>query len=255
MLNFFKVSFCDAAEPWQLGSQDPATPLVEGMLHFHNYLMIFLVAVLLFVVWMLIQVITYFNYESNPVSQKFTHSSILEIVWTIIPAFILLLVAIPSFALLYSLEELIDPVATIKIIGHQWYWSYEYSDYATLDGGESLNFDSYMVATDDLTHGSFRLLEVDNRVALPINTHIRLLITSADVLHSWAVPSFGIKVDATPGRLSQAALFIKREGVYYGQCSEICGVNHGFMPIVVKGLSADNFVTWVAAKLDDLVIE
>jgi cytochrome c oxidase subunit 2 len=255
MFNFVKISFCDAAEPWQLGSQDPATPLVEGMLHFHNYLMIFLVAVLLFIFWMLIQVITYFNSESNPIPQKFTHSSILEIVWTIIPAFILLLVAIPSFALLYSLEELIDPVATIKIIGHQWYWSYEYSDYATLAGGESLNFDSYMVATDDLTHGSFRLLEVDNRVALPINTHIRLLITSADVLHSWAVPSFGIKVDATPGRLSQAALFIKREGVYYGQCSEICGVNHGFMPIVVKGLSADNFVTWVASKLDDLVLE
>jgi cytochrome c oxidase subunit 2 len=251
----FPVTFCDAAEPWQFGVQDPATPIIEGMLHFHNYLMIFLVAVVLFVFWMLGQVITYFNAETNPVSQKFTHSSILEIVWTIIPACILLLVAIPSFALLYSLEELIDPVATIKIIGHQWYWSYEYSDYATLEGGESLNFDSYMVATNDLTHGAFRLLEVDNRVALPINTHIRLLITSADVLHCWAVPSFGIKVDAIPGRLSQAALFIKREGVYYGQCSEICGVNHAFMPIVVKGLSADNFVTWIAAKLDDLVIE
>jgi cytochrome c oxidase subunit 2 len=191
---------------------------------------------------MLIQVIICFNSESNPIPQKFTHSTTLEIVWTIIPAFILLLVAIPSFALLYSLEELIDPVATIKIIGHQWYWSYEYSDYTTLDGGENLNFDSYMVATDDLSSGTFRLLEVDNRVSLPINTHIRLLITSADVLHSWSVPSFGIKVDATPGRLSQAALFIKREGVYYGQCSEICGVNHGFMPIVVRGLSSDNFV-------------
>jgi cytochrome c oxidase subunit 2 len=151
--------------------------------------------------------------------------------------------------------ELIDPVGTIKIIWHQWYWSYEYSDYATIEGGESLNFDSYTLATNDLIHGSFRLLEVDNRVALSINTHIRLLITSADVLHSWAVSSFRVKVDATPGRLSQAALFIKREGVYYWQCSEICGVNHGFMPIVVKGLSADDFVSWVSAKLDDLVIE
>jgi cytochrome c oxidase subunit 2 len=252
VFNFINTVFCDAAEPWQLGSQDPATPLVEGMLHFHNYLMIFLVAVLLFVFWMLVQVITYFNSESNPISQKFTHSSLLEIVWTIVPAFILLLVAIPSFALLYSLEELIDPVATIKIIGHQWYWSYEYSDYATQNGGKNLNFDAYMVATDDLKNGSFRLLEVDNRVGLPINTHIRLLITSADVLHSWAVPSFGIKVDATPGRMSQAALFIKREGVYYGQCSEICGVNHGFMPIVVKGLSADSFVEWVAIKIDEI---
>ena len=112
-----------------------------------------------------------------------------------------------------------------------------------------------MIATDDLNHGSFRLLEVDNRVVLPVNTHIRVLVTAADVLHSWAVPSFGIKVDACPGRLSQASLFIKREGVYYGQCSEICGVNHGFMPIVVKGVSVDTFVTWIAAKLDNLVLD
>jgi cytochrome c oxidase subunit 2 len=260
ILNFLKsiffVSYCDAAESWQLGVQDPATPIIEGMLHFHNYLMIFLVTITLFIFWMLGQVVTYFRESvNNPVSQKFTHSSILEIVWTIVPAFILLLVAVPSFALLYSIEELIDPVATLKIVGHQWYWSYEYSDYATLEGGESLNFDSYMIATNDLTHGSFRLLEVDHRVVLPINTHIRLLVTASDVLHSWAIPSFGIKVDACPGRLSQVALFIKREGVYYGQCSEICGINHGFMPIVVKGVSADTFVSWIAAKLDDLVIE
>jgi cytochrome c oxidase subunit 2 len=161
----------------------------------------------------------------------------------------LLLIAIPSFSLLYSLDEIIDPVITLKIVGHQWYWSYEYSDYATLELGSSLNFDSYMIATSDLTKGTFRLLEVDNRVILPINTHIRLLVTAADVLHSWAVPSFGIKVDACPGRLSQASLFIKREGVYYGQCSEICGVNHGFMPIVVKGVSADLYVEWLVDKL------
>jgi cytochrome c oxidase subunit 2 len=252
---FFFTTFCDAAESWQLGNQDPATPTFEGMLHFHNYLMIFLVGVVLFIMWMLGRVIVYFNVKSNPESQKFTHSSILEIIWTIIPAFILLLVAVPSFALLYSLEELIDPVATVKIIGHQWYWSYEYSDYATLENGESLNFDSYMLQEVDLTEGAFRLLEVDNRVILPINTHIRLLITSADVLHSWAIPSFGVKVDACPGRLSQVALFIKREGSFYGQCSEICGINHGFMPIVVNGVTSDRFVSWITAKLEDLVIE
>jgi cytochrome c oxidase subunit 2 len=259
MSNFIKTllptAFCDAPEPWQLGIQDPATPIIEGMLHFHNYLMLFLILIGLFVCWMLAQVIRFFNEDANPKAQKFTHSSLLEIVWTILPAFVLLLIAIPSFALLYSLDELIDPVATVKIVGHQWYWSYEYSDYVTLEGGESLNFDSYMIATSDLTPGSFRLLEVDNRVILPVNTHIRLLITAADVLHSWAIPSFGMKIDACPGRLSQTSLFIKREGVYYGQCSEICGVNHGFMPIVVKGVSADTFVTWIAAKLDDLVIE
>jgi cytochrome c oxidase subunit 2 len=248
-------AFCDAPEAWQLGLQDPATPILEGMIHFHNYIMLFLITIAIFVFWMLFQVITVYNENSNPVSLRFTHSSLLEIVWTIIPAFILLLIAIPSFALLYSLDELIDPVATIKIVGHQWYWSYEYSDYVTLEGGESLNFDSYMVSTNDLTHGSFRLLEVDNRVILPVNTHIRLLVTASDVLHSWCVPSFGLKIDACPGRLSQASLFIKREGVYYGQCSEICGVNHGFMPIVVTGVSADTFVSWITAKLENLVIE
>jgi cytochrome c oxidase subunit 2 len=252
---FLPIASCDAAEAWQIGIQDPATPIAEGMISFHNYLMLFIISIGLFVFWMLFQVVRCFNEEANPVPQKFAHSSLLEIVWTVLPAFVLVLLAVPSFALLYSLDELIDPVATLKIVGHQWYWSYEYSDYSTLEGGESLNFDSYMVATDDLTHGSFRLLEVDNRVVLPINTHIRLLLTAADVIHSWAVPSFGIKLDACPGRLSQASLFIKREGVYYGQCSEICGVNHGFMPIVVKGVSADAFVTWIAAKLDDLVIE
>jgi len=147
------------------------------------------------------------------------------------------------------LDELIDPSITIKVVGHQWYWSYEYSDYATLDIGSSLNFDSYMVATNDLVSGSFRLLEVDNRVVVPVNTHIRILVTAADVLHSWAVPSFGVKVDACPGRLSQASLFLKREGVFYGQCSEICGVNHGFMPIVVKSVSVDQYTSWLTKKL------
>ena len=164
------------------------------------------------------------------------------------------MIQIPSFGLLYSLDELIDPTITLKIVGHQWYWSYEYSDYATLEGGESLNFDSYLVPTADLNAGSFRLLEVDNRVILPINTHIRLLLTAADVLHCWAIPSFGIKLDACPGRLSQASLFIKREGYFYGQCSEICGVNHGFMPIVVRGVYVDTFIQWISSKLDNLII-
>jgi len=249
------VTFCDAAEPWQIGIQDPATPIMEGMLYFHNYLMLFLIVIAFFTFWMLLQVLYFYSEERNLKSQKFTHSSLLEIVWTILPAVVLLFIAVPSFALLYSLDELIDPVVTLKIVGHQWYWSYEYSDYITLSQGNSLNFDSYMIATGDLTPGSFRLLEVDHRVVLPINTHTRLLITAADVLHSWAVPSFGIKLDACPGRLSQASLFIKREGVYYGQCSEICGVNHGFMPIIIKSIPSDTFVTWMATKLNDFVIK
>jgi len=141
------------------------------------------------------------------------------------------------------MDEMIDPALTLKVVGHQLYWSYEFSDYVTLDGGENLDFDSYMLALGDLTLGNLRLLEVDNRVVLPINTHIRIIVTAADVLHSWAIPSFGLKVDACPGRLNQTSLFIKREGTYYGQCSEICGVNHGFMPIVVKAVDLDSYVS------------
>jgi cytochrome c oxidase subunit 2 len=253
-INWF-TTYCDSGESWQLGVQDPATPLMEGMIFFHNYLIFFLILIAVFVFWMLYQVLINFNETINPISQKFTHSSLLEIIWTILPAVFLVFIAVPSFALLYSMDELIDPIVTLKVVGHQWYWSYEYSDYATLEGGETLNFDSYMIPTNDLIKGSFRLLEVDNRVILPINTHVRILVTAADVLHSWAVPSFGIKVDACPGRLSQASLFIKREGVYYGQCSEICGINHGFMPIVVRAVSVDCFTNWIVAKLDNLILE
>jgi cytochrome c oxidase subunit 2 len=252
--NFF-FTHCDAAESWQIGIQDPATPVLEGMIYFHNYLMFFLIVIGVFVFWMLYYVIAHFNENVHPIPEIFTHHSTLEIIWTIIPAVILLLIAVPSFALLYSLDESIDPNLTLKVIGHQWYWSYEYSDYATMDGGDIINFDSYMIPTSDLTKGALRLLEVDNRVMLPTKTNIRLLVTGADVLHSWAVPSFGIKIDACPGRLTQGSLFIKREGVYFGQCSEICGVNHGFMPIVVRGVSPENYLKWVSLKLPNLKIE
>jgi cytochrome c oxidase subunit 2 len=248
-------SYCDAAESWQFGIQDPATPNLEGMIFFHDYLNFFLFAIVVFVCWFLRVLYIKYNDKSNINSYKsFTHSNVLEIVWTIIPAVILLFIAVPSFALLYSIDELVDPVITLKVIGHQWYWSYEYSDFATLEGGESLSFDSYMVSTNDLQKGQFRLLEVDHRVLLPVNTHIRVLITAADVLHSWCIPSFGLKVDACPGRLTQASLFIKREGVYYGQCSEICGINHGFMPIVVRAVPTDHFVSWVVSKLDKIAL-
>ncbi len=249
---FSHIILCDAAESWQLGLQDPATPVMEGIINFHNHLMFFMVFIAMFVFWMLSRILAYFTIEKNPKAEQFTHSTILEIVWTIIPACVLLVIAIPSFALLYSLDEMIDPTTTLKIVGHQWYWSYEYSDYSTLEGGDTLNFDSYMLPVEDIVTGAFRLLEVDNRVLLPINTHIRLLVTAADVLHSWAVPSFGIKVDACPGRLTQASLFLKRAGVYYGQCSEICGVNHAFMPIVVRGVPVDEYVSWIAIRLDGL---
>jgi len=259
----------DVAEPWQLGFQDPATPTMEGIIEFHNNLMFFITLIAIFTTWVLVRCISFYSWDqsefndelqkndgaSKPVDREvamFTHSTPLEIIWTIVPAIILLFIAIPSFALLYSMDEMIDPALTLKVVGHQWYWSYEFSDYATLEGGESLNFDSYMLSLDDLTLGNLRLLEVDNRVILPVNTHIRVIVTAADVLHSWAIPSFGLKVDACPGRLNQTSLFIKREGTFYGQCSEICGVNHGFMPIVVKTVDLESYVSWIASKLEDL---
>jgi|TARA_B110000208_G_scaffold186344_2_gene242787 cytochrome c oxidase subunit 2 len=259
----------DVAEPWQLGFQDPATPTMEGIIEFHNNLMFFITLIAIFTTWVIVRCISFYSWDqsefndelqkndgaSKPVDREvamFTHSTPLEIIWTIVPAIILLFIAIPSFALLYSMDEMIDPALTLKVVGHQWYWSYEFSDYATLEGGESLNFDSYMLSLDDLTLGNLRLLEVDNRVILPVNTHIRVIVTAADVLHSWAIPSFGLKVDACPGRLNQTSLFIKREGTFYGQCSEICGVNHGFMPIVVKTVDLESYVSWIASKLEDL---
>jgi cytochrome c oxidase subunit 2 len=246
------LAYSDAPKFAQIGIQDPASVVVEAVILFHNFLLVFLTIIGVIVCFLLAHIIKTYNSDNYEFKNiiKFSHSSILEIVWTIIPAVLLLWLAIPSFNLLYSLDEIIDPSLTLKIVGHQWYWSYEYSDYALLDSSDSLNFDSYMITTKELTKGSFRLLEVDNRIVLPIQTHIRLLVTAADVLHSWTIPSFGIKIDACPGRLSQASLFLKRIGVYYGQCSEICGVNHGFMPIVVQGVSPKNFIKWIILKLD-----
>lgn len=261
----------DAAHPWQLGFQDPATPIMEGIIYFNNQLMFLMILISCFVGWMLYRSIVLFSSDSsstiNP--ENFTHSTLLEIVWTISPAIILMLIGLPSFALLYSMDEVVDPSITLKVVGHQWYWSYEYSDYVShvsesteeeLIQVKSINFDSYLVGEDDLsipkpyTVGKagkvFRLLEVDNRVVLPINTHIRVLVTAADVLHSWAVPSLGIKIDSCPGRLNQVNLFIKREGVFYGQCSEICGVNHGFMPIVVQSVRLEDYISWIGKRLD-----
>lgn len=178
---------------------------------------------------------------------KFEHHTLLEIIWTIIPSLILLAIAVPSFILLYSMDEIIDPSITIKAVGHQWYWSYEYSDYKV--EFDDIEFDSYMIPDEELEIGQLRLLEVDNPVVLPVNTHIRVILTSNDVLHSWAVPSLGVKTDCVPGRLNQVSIFLKRLGTFYGQCSEICGVNHGFMPIVVKSVTLDQYLSWLTNKL------
>jgi len=249
MTFLFNNAFLDAATPWQIGFQDPATPIIIGIIHFHNHLIFFLVVIGTFVCWLLYKALVLFKEDPSREASKFTHNTPLEVVWTITPALLLLLIAGPSFALLYSIDEVIAPHISLKVIGHQWYWSYEYSDYVEPTSGEYIKFDSYIVSEDDLTLGGLRLLEVDNRVKLPTNVHIRVLVSAADVLHSWAVPSLGIKIDACPGRLNQVSLFLIRKGVFYGQCSEICGVNHAFMPIVVESMSEESYLNWVKASL------
>ena len=250
------VALMDAAEPWQLSFQDPATPIMEGIITFHHDLMFFITVIMVFVVWMLVRCVQLYAYNPStdpshaniPGGQGAVvpiHNTILEVIWTITPAFILVFIAVPSFALLYAMEELIEPSLTIKIMGHQWYWVYEYSNCTLPNIAEHVDdrkFESYMVPTDELSQGQLRLLEVDNRLFLPTKTHLRILVSSADVLHCWAVPSLGVKMDACPGRINQASIFIKRDGVFYGQCSELCGINHGFMPIVVQSLPVEDWM-------------
>lgn len=232
---------------------------MEGIIDLHNSITFYLVLIFIFVFWVFSSILINFylviEYPSNEKdiilrtaineANDVTHGTALEIIWTIIPSLILLLIAIPSFALLYAMDEVIEPALTLKAVGHQWYWSYEYSDFLDLEGQNDIGFDSYMVSEDDLEVGAFRLLEVDNYIVLPVDVHVRVIVTAGDVLHSWAVPALGAKVDAVPGRLNQLSIYAKREGVYYGQCSELCGVNHGFMPIVVKVTSLSNFIGWL----------
>ena len=240
----------DAPEPWQMGFQDPATPVMQGIIDLHHDICFFMAVILVFVMWMLSRTLYHFSSNKNVVPEKIIHGTTIEIAWTVTPSLILVLIAVPSFALLYSMDEVVDPAVTVKAIGHQWYWSYEYSDYNQSDE-QSIAFDSYMIPEDELEPSQLRLLEVDNRMVVPVNSHVRIIVTSADVLHSWAVPSLGVKCDAVPGRLNQVAVFIKREGLFYGQCSELCGANHGFMPIVVESVSLDNYVSWVSNKIEE----
>nr|ANY30382.1 cytochrome oxidase subunit 2 [Nechamandra alternifolia] len=238
------IAPCDAPEPWQLGFQDPATPLLQGINDLHHDIFFFLVLILVFVLWMLLRALWHFHEKKNPIPQRIVHGTTIEMIWTIFPSIILMFIALPSFALLYSMDEVVvDPAVTIKAVGHQWYWTYEYSDYNSSDEN-SLIFDSYMIPEDDLELGQLRLLEVDNRVVVPAKSHIRMILTSADVIHSWAVPSLGVKCDAVPGRLNQTSILVQREGVYYGQCSEICGTNHA--SIVVEAVSLKDYGSWVS---------
>ena len=252
LLDFFNYSKCDGPVLWQIGFSEPATTTMEGILLFNTHLTFLLTVIVVFVGWLLGFTIYYYEEFITKFNSKFVHSKELEIIWTSVPALILLILATPSFTLLYSMDELAEPELTLKILGHQWYWSYEISDFLTCLDKKSLKFTCYLMVLDGLPEnkkGYFRLLETNRRVILPTNSHLRLLVSAADVLHSWTIPSFGLKVDACPGRLNQLNLFIKRAGVFYGQCSEICGVNHGFMPIVIHALPTLQFHLYATTKL------
>nr|AIW64262.1 cytochrome c oxidase subunit II [Cheirogaleus medius]AIW80642.1 cytochrome oxidase subunit II [Cheirogaleus medius]AIW80649.1 cytochrome oxidase subunit II [Cheirogaleus lavasoensis] len=224
--------------PVQLGFQDAASPIMEELMYFHDHT--------LMIVFLISSLVLYII--SLMLTTELTHTSTMdaqevETVWTILPAVILILIALPSLRILYMMDEITTPSLTLKTMGHQWYWSYEYTDY------ENLCFDSYMTPSSDLKPGELRLLEVDNRVVLPTEMSIRMLISSEDVLHSWTVPSLGVKTDAIPGRLNQATLMTSRPGIYYGQCSEICGANHSFMPIVLELVPLKHFEEWLLTML------
>ena len=245
MFAILNTIYNDAPQPWQIGFQDSAAPGFTGIVELHNTIFFYLIVICVGVFWVLFSIIYYFNIKNSPILHKYlNHGTLLELIWTITPAFILIAIAFPSFRLLYLLDEVISPTITIKVVGHQWYWSYEYSDYINVSG-ESIEFDSYMIPDSDLELGQFRLLDVDNRVVVPTDTHIRLIVTGADVIHSFAVPSLGLKIDAVPGRLNQTSMLAERTGLFYGQCSEICGVYHGFMPIVIEAVPVQEYLAWI----------
>ncbi len=225
--------------PWETGFQQAFSPTMERVNDFHNLLLVIITGICLVVLSLLAFVIFRFNARRNPKPSRTAHNTLLEVMWTIVPIMILVVIAVPSFRLLYFADRTQDAEVTLKAIGHQWYWTYEYPD------NGNIVFDSFMVPAEDLKPGEPRLLETDNAVVLPVDTNIRLLTTATDVLHSWAMPAMGVKLDAIPGRVNETWFRIEEEGTYYGQCSELCGINHAFMPIEIEAVSRQAFAEWV----------
>ena len=232
-------------QPWQMNFRPSATPVMDDIVEFHNLLLVIEVLIVLFVLGLMVYICVKFNAKANPVPSKTTHNAFLEVVWTVIPIIILIVITVPSVKLLVFMDKAPKEKVemTLKVIGHQWYWSYEYPD------AGNLAFDSNLIPDEeiDVSKGQIRLLEVDNRIAIPVDTTIRVLMTSDDVLHNWAVPAFGIKMDTVPGRINESWIRVPaaRAGVYRGQCSELCGVNHGYMPIVIEAKSKQDFAKWL----------
>nr|YP_009529019.1 cytochrome c oxidase subunit II [Phryganea cinerea]AXU98774.1 cytochrome c oxidase subunit II [Phryganea cinerea] len=217
-----------------LNFQNGSSPLMEQMIFFHDFTLLILTLIIFFISYLMINL--FFN---KLINRFLMEEQMIELIWTVLPAIILIFIALPSLKLLYLLDENNKPIITLKTMGHQWYWSYEYSDF------QKINFDSYMIATDKINSNEFRLIEVDNRIVLPMKTQIRIMISASDVIHSWTIPSLAVKADAVPGRLNQANFFLNRPGLFFGQCSEICGTNHSFMPITIESISPYLFINWI----------
>lgn len=233
-----------APKPWEVGLQPPASPAAERMDDFHTLLLWIIGAISAFVTLLLIYVVLRFNARVNPKPSTTTHNTLLEVVWTVLPIVILIVIAVPSFKLLYYADRTPNPEMTLKVTGYQWYWGYEYPDQ------EGLSFNAYMVPDKDIdaAKGQVRLLSTDNPVVLPVETNIQILVTASDVIHSFAIPALGIKTDAVPGRTNETWVRITKPGVYFGQCSELCGKDHAYMPVEIHAVSKEDFQKWVAGK-------
>lgn len=227
-------------EPWQLGLQEAASPVMESITSFHNLLLVIIFAIAIFVTVLMGYVMFRFHEKRNPIPSKTTHNTGLEVAWTVVPILILMVIAVPSFRLLYYMDKAPSPEMTLKVTGAQWYWTYNYPDHG------NFTFDSVMVPESEIKPGQLRLLEVDNRVVVPVDTTIRVLLTANAVIHSWAIPALGVKTDTVPGRINETWMRITKPGLYYGQCSELCGINHGFMPVALEAMSKEDFAKWVA---------
>jgi cytochrome c oxidase subunit 2 len=226
-------------KPWQMNLQPPATPVQDRLVAFHDELLVIITLITIFVLGLLAYVMVRFHHTRHPLPTRTSHNPVIEILWTVVPVVILVLIAIPSFKLMYYMDRVPNADMTIKVTAHQWYWSYEYPD----QGG--LGFDSNLIQDSDLKPGQKRLLEVDNPLVVPVDTNVRVQVTGSDVIHSWFVPSFGVQEYAVIGRLNESWFRVEHEGAYYGECNQICGVNHAFMPIKVVAVSKPDFQKWL----------
>ena len=237
---FATSSIANQPKEWQLGFQDAASQGMKDIVNFHNNLLLpVIIAISVFVLFLMIYACVRFRASRNPVPSKTTHNVMVEVLWTLIPCLILIVMAVPSFKILYKQDTIPKADVTVKAIGYQWYWGYEYPD-------ENIIFESYMIKEEDLKENQPRLLTVDNEVVVPVNKVVKVLITANDVLHAWALPSFGVKRDAVPGRINETWFKAEKVGTYYGQCSELCGIQHAFMPITVRVVTDEEYVQWLA---------